>query len=277
MTQSTIDLSVVTAAIAAFKALPVYALLANFPSTLSISQFVISKENTCPLKGSAELFLSVVFDAEFTLPDLFVSPVRPIKPDPCTGAAQTAYRAAAAQWLEDDSDFKDGQGAVNDKITALARCLDHDDILRKYANYLRCISFLKSTLATDPSAFEVDDLLELNELPSAIKTKILAVYQQAFRINPVLLVVGATIDLVAADPLCSLDSVDGINAIIKVQDSYKGAKYGFVNKDLMVSVVKQVKGSLNAPTLVKLFDSLVSNGATSKNASTILSNLKKLF
>jgi hypothetical protein len=276
MTQP-IDLSVATSAIATFKALPVYALLANFPQTLSVSQFVVSKENTNPLKGSADLFLSPVFEGDFTLPNLFVSPVRPIKPDPCTGAAQTAYRAAAARWLEDDSDFKDGQGAINDKITALARSLDTNDILRKYDNYRRCVSFLTSTLQADPSAFEVDDLLELNELPPAIKAKILAVYQQAFKINPVLLTMGSTVDLIAANPLCSLDSVDGINAIIKVQDGYKGAKYGFVSKELMIAVVKQVKSSLNAPTLVKLFDSLVSNGATSKNATTILNNLKKLF
>jgi len=274
---TTANLSTVTAAIATFKALPVYALLGNFPAVLSVSQFIVSKENTNDLKGSADLFLSTTFDASFDLPSLHLEPTKPVKPDPCTGAAQTAYRAAAVQWFEDDDTFQTVYGAINEEIKTVAKTLYNDSIVEKYAKYQRCISFLRSTLQADPSAFEVDDLLELNELPSTIKTKILAVYQQAFRINPVLLVVGATIDLLAADPLCSLDSAEGIDRIIKVQDSYKGAKYGFVNKDLMVSVVKQVKGSLNAPTLVKLFDSLVSNGATSKNASTILSNLKKLF
>jgi len=288
---TTANLSTVTAAIASFKALTVYALLANFPAVLSISQFVVSKENSNPLKGSHELFLSTVFDAEFTLPDLIAKPIKPVKPvaEEYKGAAKSAYLVALDGWSDSLETFDTEFGEVNASISTLAKCLDRDDILRKYANLQRCISFLRSTLQADPLAFETQEVTDLEYLPSTVKKILIDAYQSKFASNPVMFIGASFISLTDINPTCGLDSIQGIDAIIAVKSTlttptdpkskklYDGYKFGFLGAEVMIEVLKLIYGKVNYVTFRNIENCLVSNGSTSKNGSTILANFKKLL
>ena len=165
----------------------------------------------------------------------------------------------------------------NDCLAKLSETISRLDILRKYQNLQRAIEFVRSH---DPSEFENGEELDLWELPEHIRTKILGIYQASFKASPTLVMIGKTVNLLEVDPNCSLDSIQGIDAILAVQDQHKGAKFEFIQQDELARVIDLVKSELNVRCLIRLvrcLDTHYGSYTDSKNSTTVVANLKMLL
>ncbi len=259
-------LQTVKADIESFLDLPCYDLVSNVPNPLYISHFFANKNNPLKLAGQDELFRKCDFVADFTLPEPLKQPQTSdydlLKPEDCLkfGKDWQAYELSGKPF--------------NDAIAKLQRLIDANDIVRKYENMRRVVEFVRSR---DRDEFYPDDDLDLWELPEPIRIKILGVYQASFKDSPTLLMTGKTINLLDEDPLCSLDSAMGIDAIINIKDQHKSASYGFIGREQLVQVTKLVKSELNARSLIRLMYRLDTHLGGSKNSSTILNSLKMLI
>jgi hypothetical protein len=262
---NSINLSDVSAAIDSMIALPVYGLLADMPADLNLKQFIVAKDNQCKLAGTQDLFRKCDFVASFDLPAPINAPDVDAYPDTAAGMKQ---------FKEAMNEYKQSGKIHNDEIKAVAAKLSHNDILRKYQNLQRCISFVKSF---DPAMFETNEELDLHELPENVRIKILSVYRAAFTASPKLLLQGSAVDLVSKNPICSLDTAAGIDAIIAVKNEYPTAAYGFVNRELLGMVIHSVKTDCNGLTLLRIASRLDTHLGGSKNATTILANLRMLI
>ena len=254
-----------------FLSLPWYHVLGNIPNPLSIPHFIASKDNPLKIAGKDDLFRQCDFVADFALPTKFDKPIKPVKPDPFTGKKQEAYYEALEAYVfwEDSNELR-----VNLVIDKLETELLKLDIVQKYQNLQRAIEFVGSH---DPSVFEHDEELDLYELPITVRTKILSVYQDSFKASPTLVMTGKTVNLIEVDPNCSLDSIQGIDAILAVQDQHKGSKFGFIGRDELSQAINLVKNNdLNAPSLYRMVARLDSNIGGKKNARTIMAALKML-
>ena len=257
-----------------FLSLPLYHVLKNVPNPLSVPHFVVSKNNSLQIAGKAELFRQCDFVADFTLPTKFDKPIRPVKPDPFTEEEQEAYCEALEAFCDwvDSNELK-----VNLLIDKLETELLRLDIVRKYQNLQRAIEFVRSH---DPSEFEHDEELDLWELPEPIRTKILGVYQAIFKASPTLIMIGKTVNLLEVDPNCSLDSIQGIDTILAVQDQHKGSKFGFIRQDELIRACELVKSELNCRSMIRLMrclDTRYGSYGPSKNSTMVLANLKMLL
>lgn len=267
MTNSNSDiLATVSANIDAFIALPVYRLLSDVPSDLSLKLFVPSKDNTSILSGTQELWRSIdVSQFDFTLPDPVDMPDVDGFPDTVKGM----------------KDFKDAMNAYksdgkpyNDAIKSLTAKLINHDIKRKYDRLVHVCQFVQSH---DASQFEHDEELDLFDLPETTCNKILQVYRNAFKADPRLLMTGSSINLLEIDPLCSLDSIDGIDRIIAIKNSNPSASYAFMGADVLTQAFKAVKNELNAPSAIKMLKRLDCHLGGSKNSTTIIASLRMLY
>jgi superfamily II DNA or RNA helicase len=257
-----------------FLNLHLYRVLGNVPNPLSIPHFVASKDNPLKIAGKEDLFRQCDFVADFTLPTKFDKPIKPVKPDPFTDEEKETYWEALEAYIEWDDSNELKVNLLIDKLKAELLKLD---IVRKYQNLQRAIEFVESH---DPSEFENDEELDLWELPEPIRTKILGVYQAIFKASPTLIMIGKTVNLLEVDPNCSLDSIQGIDTILAVQDQHKGSKFGFIRQDELVQVIDLVKSELNVRSLVRLvrcLDTCYGSYGASKNSTMVLNNLKMLL
>ena len=254
--------------IESFLNLSCYDLLSNVPNPLSISHFVVSKNNSLKLAGQENLFRECNFVADFTLPE-------PLKLPQTSDYNCLKTTEDALKFANDYQAYERSGKPFNDALAKLQQVLDDNNIVRKYDNLRRAVDFVRSH---HPSEFiiEDDDELDLFELPETTRQKILSAYRAAFKANPTLLIPGETINLIEIDPACSLDSVVGIDAILSIKGNYKGAKYGFLGLEVLTSAMKLVKAELNAPSLIRLVLRLNTNAGSAINSSTILQNLKML-
>ena len=136
-----------------------------------------------------------------------------------------------------------------------------------------------STIESTPTIkkYNPDEALDLYKLSPDIRSRILAVYQEAFKAHPTLVLTDKTvIKLLDKNPRCSLDTVEGIDAIIKIKEQYKGAGYGFLGKDIMNKAFEGVKNHLSMPSLTKCISRLDTHFGGSLNSTTILNNIKML-
>ncbi len=266
-------LATVSANIDAFLALPCYDLLASVQSNdITLKNFIPSKDNKHVLSGTQELWRNIdpsKFD--FTLPSKAVKPDKPIKPVDFTGKTKQAYYDDLELWSDWDTTF---EALMNIEIDRIATRLLQHDIIRKHDKLMRCCQFVQSH---DSTQFDHEEELDLFELPETTRNKILQVYKQAFSANPCLLMTGSTINLLSVDPNCSLDSIAGIDAIIAIKNSNPSASYAFMGRDQLVQVIKAIKSEVNAPTLLKIASRLGSHLGGSKNATTIIANLRMLY
>ena len=129
-----------------------------------------------------------------------------------------------------------------------------------------------------PKPYDPNKTLDLCDLSPDIRSKILAVYRDAFKANPTLELKGTIIKLLDKNPRCSLDTPEGIDAIIEIkeQEQYKGAGYGFLGKDVMNKAFEGVKNDLSMPSLTKCLSRLDTHFWGSKNSTTILTYIKML-
>ena len=129
-----------------------------------------------------------------------------------------------------------------------------------------------------PKPYDPNKTLDLCDLPPDIRAKILAVYRDAFKANPTLEHKGTIIKLLDKNPRCSLDTPEGIDAIIEIkeQKEYTGAGYGFLGKEVMNKAFEGVKNDLSMPSLTKCLSRLDTHLGGSKNSTTILNNIKLL-
>lgn len=119
--------------------------------------------------------------------------------------------------------------------------------------------------------------LDLWNLSPDIRSRILAVYQAAFKAAPTLVLEDKTIlNLLDRNPRCSLDTIEGIDAIIEIKDQYNKAGYGFLGKEVMNKALEGVKNYLSVPSLTKCMSRLDTHFGGSKNCTTILTNIKML-
>lgn len=265
MTLSNNDqLANVSTAIDAFLALPVYPLLDTVPADLSLKLFIPSKDNQSVLSGTQEMFRSLDVSFDFVLPDPLPMPDPNDFDDTAKGFKE--YKAAIGE-------FELGGKVYNDQIKSLASKLIQHDITRKFAKLQRVCQFVRSH---DSSMFEHDEELDLFDLPESTRSKILQVYKNAFNASPNLLMTGSTVNLLTIDPLCSLDSIDGIDRIIAIKNQNQSASYAFMGRDIMNQALKTVKNELNMPSLSKAMSRLDSHFGGSKNATTIIANLRML-
>ncbi len=259
-------LATVSANIDAFLALPCYDLLASVQSNdITLKNFIPSKDNKHVLSGTQELWRNINFVADFALPEPVEMPDVDSYPDTVKGM----------------KDFKDAmnvykiEGKVfNDTLKNISVRLLHHDIKRKYEKLQLVCQFVSSH---DASQFDHEEELDLYELSETTRTKILQVYKQAFSASPCLLMTGSTINLLSVDPLCSLDSIEGIDRIIAIKNQNQSASYAFMGRDQLVAVIKAIKSEVNAPSLLKLASRLDSHLGGSKNATTILANLRMCY
>lgn len=271
MTNSNV-LANVSNSIDAFLALPCYSLLSDVPSDLSLKLFIPSKDNSSVLSGTQETFRSPDLSGfVFTLPSKAIKPDKPVKPDPFTGKDKQAYYDLLEAWSDWD---QTDEALLNVEIERIATRLLQHDILRKFAKLQRVCQFVQSH---DVSHFEHDEEMDLFDLPESTRNKILQVYKNAFNASPCLLMTGSTINLLTVDPLCSIDSIDGIDKIIAIKNQNQSASYAFMGRDQLVAVIKAIKSEVNAPTLLKIASRLDSHLGGSKNATTIIANLRMLY
>lgn len=269
MTNSDV-LATVSVAIDNFVALPIYGKLANFPNTLKLEYFIPSKDNGNDLKGTQALFRDCTFIADFSLPDLIAAPDPDAFPDTAKGTE--AFRIAARE-------FKANGKIQNDAIKAIAQRLHTDDILRKYRNFCAGRDFVKQF---DAIMFEVDDSLDLFELPENIRSRILQVYEANFIANPVIEYKGGSyrFDLSEKDDKPSpytLLTVIGIDAIISEKDKIANGEMVFLSQDVCIQALKTVKNDLNMGSLMNAVCRLNSNAGSKQNATSTLKNLKLLI
>ncbi len=273
MTNNSDLLATVSANIDAFLALPCYDLLASVQSNdITLKNFIPSKDNKHVLSGTQELWRNIdPSQFDFVLPVKAVKPNKPVKPDPFTGKDKQVYYDLLEAWSDWDTT---PEALLNIEIERIATRLLQHDIIRKFDKLQRICQFVKSQ---DVSQFDHEEELDLFDLPETTRAKILQVYKQAFSASPCLLMTGSTINLLSVDPLCSLDSIEGIDRIIAIKNQNQSASYAFMGRDQLVSVIKAVKSEVNAPTLLKLASRLDSHLGGSKNATTILANLRMCY
>jgi len=272
MTNSNSDiLATVSASVDAFLALPVYNLLSDVPVDLSLKLFIPSKDNNSILSGTEELWRSIdPLQFDFALPSKAIKPDKPVKPEPFTGKAKQDYYDLLETWSDWDTT---SEALLNVEIDRVATRLIQHDIRRKYDRLVRVCQFVKSH---DTSMFDHDEEIDLFDLPQTTRDKILQVYKNAFKASPKLLLTGSSVDLLAIDPLCSLDSIDGIDRIITIKNTYPSAAYAFMGSDVLTQAFKAVKNELNAPSAIKMLKRLDCHLGGSKNSTTILANLRML-
>ena len=258
------EVSTVKANIVSFLRLPCYNVLVNVPADLSVKLFVPTKENNSVLSGTQDMFRSCDFVADFTLPSKIEMPDIDAYGD--TGEDFKAFKDAM-------DEYKATGKQHNDQIDQLARKLLKHDIIRKYDNLRRVVDFVQSH---DPAIFEPDEDLDLWQLTQEQRASILSVYQSAFKASPKLNLLGSCVDLLETDPLCSLDSITGIDAIIKIKENNPSASYAFMSKEITLQALKPIYGKVNQATYVKCFNRLDTHSGGSKNSTTIVANLKQL-
>lgn len=264
-------LGTVSNSIDAFLALPVYSILSDVPSDLSLKLFIPSKDNTSVLSGTQETFRSLDLSGfDFTLPVKAVKPDKPVKPDPFTGKAKQAYYDDLEAWSDWDTT---DPALLNVEIERIATRLLQHDIQRKFAKLQRVCQFVQSH---DPAMFDHQEELDLFQLSETQRKAILAVYQQHFALTPRLNLTGSFVDLVAIDPACSLDSIEGIDAIIKIKNNNPSASYAFMSKEITIQALQPIYGKVNQATYVKCFSRLDCHAGGSKNSTTIVANLRML-
>jgi len=247
-----------------------YHLLADMPADLSLKQFIVAKDNGCRLAGTQSLFRSCEVIADFTLPAKFAKPAKPAKPEAFTGKAKNDYYELLEVWSDWDLT---PEATMNAEIDLSATRILRDDLIRKGRNLQRCIAFVRSF---DASMFETNEELDLHELSESTRQKILSVYRSAFTANPNLLLQGSAVDLLAKDQLCNLDSVEGIDRIITIKNAYPSAAYGFINRELLGLALHSVREECNGLTLLRIASRLDTHLGGSKNATSILANLRML-
>lgn len=265
-------LATVTTSIDSFLALPVYNLLSDVPVDLSLKLFIPSKDNNSILSGTQDLWRSIdVSQFDFTLPAKTIKPDKPIKPEPFTGKAKQDYYDSLEIWSDWDTT---PEALLSIEIDRVATRLIQHDIIRKYQRLSRVCQFVSNH---DPSQFEHDEELDLFDLPETTRNKILQVYKNAFKADPRLLMTGCSVNLLEIDPLCSLDSIDGIDRIITIKNTYPSASYAFMGSDVLTQAFKVVKNEINAPSAIKMLKRLDCHLGGSKNSTTILASLRMLY
>lgn len=244
-----------------FLNLSCYDLLSNVPNPLSISHFVVSKNNSLKLAGQENLFRQCDFVADFTLPEPLKKPqlsdYDSSSPDDCMKFVKelNAYELSAKP--------------LNDALAKLQRVLDDNDIVRKYDNLRRAVEFVRS--------HEIIDInpLTLEQLPPDIKTAILTTIRASFAANPYIKFKG---ELIPIPSNCNLDTKEGIDSLIGWRKDYTYSKYEFYSKEVYLNFMEQIWRKANCfETLYTISASFDVDFGSSKNTSTIMANLKKLM
>lgn len=264
-------LATVSANIDAFLALPVYSLLDNLKNEIVLKSFIPSKDNQSALSGTQETFRNIdPSEFSFAIPVKAIKPDKPIKPDPFTGKDKQAYYDLLEAWSDWDTT---DPALLNVEIDRVAARLLQHEITKKFAKLQRVCQFVQSH---DPAMFDHQEELDLFQLSETQRKAILAVYQQHFALTPRLNLTGSFVDLVAIDPTCSLDSIDGIDAIIKIKNNNPSASYAFMSKEILMKALQPIYGKVNQATYVKCFSRLDCHAGGSKNSTTIVANLRML-
>ncbi|MBD2189127.1 DEAD/DEAH box helicase [Pseudanabaena sp. FACHB-723] len=247
-----------------FLNLSCYDLLSNVPNPLSISHFVVSKNNSLKLAGQENLFRECNFVADFTIPE-------PLK-QPQTSDYDFSKTEDALKFANDYQAYERSGKPFNDALDKLQRVLDDNDIVRKYANLRRAVNFVRSH---DPSEFIDTNPLTLEQLPPAIKTAILTTIRASFAANPYIKCQG---ELIPIPSNCNLDTKEGIDSLIGWRKDYKYSKYEFYSKKVYLNFMEQIWRKANCfETLHTIAASFDVDFGSSKNTSTIMANLKKLM
>ena len=271
MTNSDV-LANVSAAIDAFLALPVYSLLAGIQTDdITLKNFVPNKDNHHILSGTQDTFRNLDLSSfDFALPSKTVKPDKPVKPDPFTGKDKQTYYDLLEAWSDWDTT---DDALLNVEIERVNTRLLQHDVTRKFAKLQRVCQFVSSH---DASMFDHQEELDLFQLSEAQRKAILAVYQQHFALMPRLNLTGSFVDLVAIDPACTLDSIEGIDAIIRIKNNNPSASYAFMSKEITIQALQAIYGKVNQATYVKCFSRLDTHSGGSKNSTTIVANLRML-
>jgi len=186
-----------------------------------------------------------------------------------------------------DSFFEDVNWETEeDKLTFMAQLKVSYDKSKEKPVATLCevtVPIIKPTQPITPTQsiklYKPNEELDLCKLSPDIRSSILVVYQDAFKAAPTLVLKDKTvIKLLDKNPRCSLDTIEGIDAIIKIkeQEQYKGAGYGFLGKEVMNKAFEGVKNYLSMPSLTKCISRLDTHFGGSKNSTTILNNIKML-
>lgn len=266
------NLSNVSANIDSFLAMSVFGLLEHVPADLSLKLFIPSKDNTSVLSSTESQFRQIdpsVFD--FTLPSKAAKPAKPAKPELFAGKAKNDYYDMLESWSDWDTTE---EALLNVEIERIASRLMQYEIRGKYNKLVRVCQFVQ---AHDSSMFVHDEELDLWQLTAEQRAAILSVYQTAFKANPKLLLSGSFVDLVATDSSCTLDSIEGIDAIIKIKNNNPSASYAFMGKEVTLQALKLIYGKVNLATLLKCNTRLDCHAGGSKNSTSIVANLRMLF
>ena len=273
MTNNNSDvLANVSNSIDAFLALPVYSLLAGIQTDdITLKNFVPSKDNHHILSGTQETFRNLDLSSfDFVLPSKAIKPDRPVKAEGATGKAKQEYIDSLELWADWDTT---PEALLNVEIERIATRLLQHDIQRKFTKLQKIVQFVQSH---DPAMFDHQEELDLFQLSETQRKAILSVYQQHFALTPRLNLTGSFVDLVAIDPTCSLDSIDGIDAIIKIKNNNPSASYAFMSKEITIQALQAIYGKVNQATYVKCFSRLDTHSGGSKNSTTIVANLRML-
>ena len=254
-----------------FLSMPCYDLLLSVSANLTDSLFIVNKENTNPLRGTFSIFQASDYQGQslqdITLPSVDFDALITLKFSVIIDDLRVSEYNKYLKEITDDSVVSQ---LVKD-IDTLKTAFVSDSLRVRYANYQRVKAFLENKSADD---FIVDIELDLYELDDNLRRDLLAVYQAAFKANPSLVTMGASIPLVN----CNLDSIAGIDLCLEQQKQHSNSRFAFLTQTELLKCIKIArKASVSDATLYRLIARLDSTIGSKQNSGSAMAAIKMLL
>ena len=253
-----------------FLSMPCYDLLLSVSANLTDSLFIVNKENTNPLRGTFSLFQASDYQGQslqdLTIPSVDFDALISLKFAVVIDDLRVSEYNKYLKEITDDSVVSQLVKDIDNLKTAFVS----DSLRVRYANYQRVKAFLSSKSADD---FIVDIELDLYELDDNLRRDLLAVYQAAFKANPSLVTMGASIPLVK----CNLDSIAGIDQCLEQQKQHSNSRFAFLTQTELLKCIKIArKASVSDATLYRLIARLDSTIGSKQNSGSAMAAIKML-
>lgn len=254
-----------------FLSMPCYDLLLSVSANLTDSLFIVNKENTNPLRGTFSLFQASDYQGQslqdLTIPSVDFDALITLKFSVIIDDLRVSEYNKYLKEITDDSVVSQ---LVKD-IDTLKTAFVSDSLRVRYANYQRVKAFLSGKSADD---FIVDIELDLYELDDNLRRDLLAVYQNAFKANPSLVTMGASVPLTN----CNLDSIAGIDQCLEQQKQHNNSRFAFLTQTELLKCIKIArKASVSDATLYRLIARLDSTIGSKQNSGSAMAAIKMLL
>jgi hypothetical protein len=285
LTESLIsNLQTISANYDRFLALPILGKLNIDPSTLKVADFIVSKDNQHPLKGTESIFRSN-FDLVLPLDLPQTIPIN--EPEESEYLDVLEYCLALKEYANILKDEKHPINQYNNEIKRLCDLQRHFKIPEIYPIFELICQFVE---IYPESAFVSHEPLKPNELPQSVKDRIVSMLRQSFESNPTIRAKGDIFIEVSTDSIDllndkgetvgsfvpNMDSLQNVLAFIQWRKNYPYTSPAFYSKDLYLAIMESVYKDLNCfQTIHNLASMLDIDFGSSKNTDVILRSIAK--